>query len=686
MKRWITLAFAFLFSLLIGVVSAQGPFPTLLAPDSLLDEGERNTLQRDADLAQRSGVPIMFVVVQGDGTSAGSAQRFADEYRVNYAVETSPGADDGIVFLIHWVTANPESSVVVYSAGEHAFKTTGLSDEAITAYIVDHVQPWIDRGQLFEANAYLMRFTRYTSLYVPPPVREITGFAKIVQRALIVVAPVLTLGISGAMWRHLQPNAQTRNRFIAGTLVGAMLIAGLSVWTHSRVGIVCVIVALVSLAVWSLWVTRDREREHGVWRQVLPDIVIAVAIIAVSLGINMQQVEITPGDRDETRWLNRAYYAADLGDPFGPTWQDYAITVGQPPLGSIAIGLGLWLQGEPLRDVAVWDYQYGRSWYEATGGSPSDDMLHAGRRTNAVIGALTSGAVFALGRMLTNRVGGVAAAAYVAWHPLHIVLSTQSLSDQSFAFLLVLALIAGFQFAIKPTWPRAIALGILLGLGGATKLTPLLLAPSLVIFGLVRLFLDRTQEGRRAGWMLIAQPVIAFAAFVAVYPWLWVNPIERTWRLFAFRSGEMDAQTSAWPNALTDGPLHALARFGYKLTYTHSTSQKAMQAFYDWAGINRTAVGFDLVLAAAGAVILLWIVAKRGLWTPHALVACLLFGELALLAIGMKADFYRYHLPVVMIVAVCIAMSVGPAWDVISKFVASRYSAPHTSETVEVTT
>lgn len=164
--------------------------------------------------------------------------------------------------------------------------------------------------------------------------------------------------------------------------------------------------------------------------------------------------------------------------------------------------------------------------------------------------------------------------------------------------------------------------------------------------------------------MLIAQPFIAFASFVAAYPWLWENPVGRTWRLFAFRSSEMDAQTSAWPNALTESPFEALARFGYKLTYTHSTSQKALQQVYDWLGFERTAVGFDLVLAAAGVAILVWGLGRYGLWTPRALVTILVFGELALLAIGMKADFYRYHLPVVMIVSVPLAVAVGALWDI----------------------
>lgn len=686
MRRLLTIAFSLCLALIVGSMSAQEEFPTLIANESQFTEGERNTLQRDADLAQRSGVPIMFVVLEGDGTSAGSAQQFADQYRAEYEVETSTGSDDGIVFVVHWVPGNPTQSTVVYSAGEFAFDTTGLSDESMAAYIEQHVQPRLDDGQLFEANAFLMRFTRYTSLYEPPPVREITGVAKVVQQTLVIAAPMLLVGGIFATWRGRAPDDRQRWRVVSITLTSVLILAALSVWTHSLVGIVSVIGTLLSLAVWCLWVTRDRDRESGIWRAWMPDIVIAAMVIAVSFLINLDQVEVTPTDRDETRWISRAHYAIELTDPFGPTWQDYAVTVGQPPLGSIAIGIGLELQNQHLPAAGVWDYQYGENWYRSTGGYPSDEAHRAARNTNVVIGALATGAAFVLGRLLTNRIGGIAAAAYLAWHPLHIVLSTQALSDETFALMLLLALIAAWQFASKPTWTRAIALGVLLGLGGATKLTPLLLAPPLVVYGMIRMWFDRTPDGKRAGWMLIAQPLIAFVTFIAVYPWTWVNPIERTWRLFSFRAGEMDAQSSAWPSAQTEGPLDALARFGHKLTYTHSTSQKAMQHVYDWIGIERTAVGFDLLLAAAGGVVLLWIVARNGLWTPHALVACLLFGELAILAIGMNADFYRYHLPVVMIASACIAVSVGSAWDRIRELVWNRGTVPDTSISAEVAT
>lgn len=683
MTRTLALSVLLLASLLTAPALADSSRPELIVTENLFTESQMKTLRRDANLAQRSGVPVLFAIVRADSTSIGSIEKRADDYRRKHQIETEYGADDGIVFVIGWIPGSPEQSRITYSAGEHAFDTTGLSPETIDAYLNDVVEPILESGQLFEASAYLMRYTRQTSLYVPPPPREIVGVAKLIGSALNIVAPAAAIAAILAMSRYYRSEEQARRRVILSILAGSLVVLGLAVWTHSRVTVLAVAVTLIALGIWALMSTRDPKSRPIPWRALFPDIALLLILIATSLAINMKQVEITPGDRDETRWLNRAYYATDLADPFGPTWQDYIITVGQPPLGSIAIGLGLAIQGEDLRATGVWDYQYDRNWYKATGGYPTDEALFAGRRTNAVIGALATGASYVLGRLLTNRIGGIAAGVYLAWHPLHIVLSTQALSDQTFALLLLLALIGAYRFAEKPTWGRAIALGIFLGLGGATKLTPLLLAPPLAVFGLLRLQLDRTPTGKRAGWMLVAQPGIAFATFVGIYPWLWENPIGRTWRLFAFRSQEMDAQTSAWPNALTDSPLHALARFGYKLTYTHSTSQKALRNVYAWLDIDRTPVGIDLVVAAIGGVLLLWFIARRGLWTPEALVSMLIAGELALLAIGMKADFYRYHLPVVMLVSALIAVAVGSAWSEIreSRFW-NLYHRPNTSESL----
>lgn len=421
------------------------------------------------------------------------------------------------------------------------------------------------------------------------------------------------------------------------------------------------------------------------------DIVLTVFFVTLSLLINAWQVQETETHPDESRWMNRAYYARELRDPFGPTWQEYATTIGQPALGSIVMGIGLAIQGEPLDSVAVWDFAYGRDWNIRAGTYPDDELRYAARHTNVVIGALVTGAIYVLGRLLTNRVGGGIAAMFIAWHPLHILLSTQALSDQTLSLMLALIFIAGWAFAKRPTWARAIMLGVLLGLGGSVKLTPLLLAGPLAVFGLIRWWLDRDADARRYAMMLLAQPIIAFSTFVLSYPYLWPDPIGRTWTLFAFRAQEMESQSRAWPETLVTSPLDSLARFGQYLTEGNSTSGRILAIVYDvlgietplphpdyeMLGVERMPAGFDFVPAAAGIVLLVWWVARRGFWTPAAMVALLMGAEAGALVIGMRTDFYRYHLPIVVIMAGSIAVSAGVAWSVAMRLYRRWTLEPH---------
>jgi 4-amino-4-deoxy-L-arabinose transferase-like glycosyltransferase len=406
--------------------------------------------------------------------------------------------------------------------------------------------------------------------------------------------------------------------------------------------------------------------------RLLLDVLLALLFFALSLAINLGALPTTPTHPDETRWMNRAYYVRDLADPFGPTWQDYVTTRGQPPLGSIVMGIGLAIQGRDLDATGVWDFAYGSDWNERAGAVPAEEDRHAARRTNAVIGAMVAGLAFVLGRLLTNRVGGGIAAGFVAFHPLHITLSTQALSDQTLALLLMLIFITGWSFARKPTWTRAILLGILLGLGGSVKLSPLLLSAPLALFGVMRLVIDRDRSGVDYALKLLAQPVVALTTFVASYPYLWPAPIRRTWNLYAFRASEMEGQSEAWPEVAVASPLDALGRFGRYLTNDRSVTGSIIQFVYDGLGIDHAATGLDYIPAVAGIVILIWWIAKRGFWTPAAMVGLLMGAEAGALVFGMKTDFYRYHLPIVIIMAGCIGIGTGTAWSALSHYLRSR--------------
>jgi hypothetical protein len=394
-------------------------------------------------------------------------------------------------------------------------------------------------------------------------------------------------------------------------------------------------------------------------------LLVAVALFAVTLWSYLGEVRAAPFHPDESRWLNRAHYAVDLFDPLGPTWDDGYLTRGQPPLGSYLMGVGLLAQGRDLETNGVWHFHEGMEWNIARDRMAAADDLVAGRRANAVVAALAVAVVFLAGASLTNAVGGAVGAIFLALHPLHTFVAGQALSDPLLVLLLALTVLAACRLTEGRTWGAAVALGALLGLGGATKLSPLLLAVPLAGLGGFLLARSRRRRGsvssaldRRLGLRLLALPVIALVTFVAVYPYLWPNPIARTINLFEFRVDEMAIQGEMFPGVAVDDPIEALRRIGDVLGDHYTVSGEIATAL----DVPANPIGWvDLALVLAGAVALCWGVARRGLRSPRALVATVLLGQTASIVLAMRSDFYRYHLPLVLVSALCVGVGASEA-------------------------
>jgi 4-amino-4-deoxy-L-arabinose transferase-like glycosyltransferase len=370
-------------------------------------------------------------------------------------------------------------------------------------------------------------------------------------------------------------------------------------------------------------------------------VLLPAILFGFSLLQNLTNMDTVDFHRDEARWINRAYFLEALGRPFSDTWSDYYITQGQPPLGNYLMGVGLLLQGRDLDTNRVWDFTYDEAWNVRSGASPAPVDLNAGRRTNAVIGALAVVCVYLLASRLTNRFGGCAAGLFLSLHPLHLRLSSQALSDELFALLLASSVLVAFRFARSPSLGSGIVLGILLGMGGAAKLSPLLLSLPLAGFGAIWLITRLWQSGRpalawkraRFGWMLTIQPLVAFSTFIVINPFLWPSPFQRSWDLFEFRRSEMDGQSRVWPVAGVDGWLAALARTGRRFNRDYSTSLRVQGWIEDVATVSFRHVSLDVILMAAGLVALIGVVARRGLWSPHALAAFVMASQCGFLPI-----------------------------------------------------
>ena len=412
------------------------------------------------------------------------------------------------------------------------------------------------------------------------------------------------------------------------------------------------------------------------------DALLAALVFVVALWVNLSAVSMTEFHRDEARWVYRARFFCELRNPTGEYWRESELMLGQPPLGSYLMGLGLTLQGRDLDTNGFYNFHFGREWNWRHGNMPDESDLAAARRTNSVIGALTAATVYLIARGLLNPVAGIAAVVLLVPHPLAIYLFSLAGSDALVTLLVALAALVAMTLAERPTWPRAIMLGVLLGLGGSAKLSPLAVAIPIAAAGAVLIFQGWRGSGSIArhdnalGWRLLVQPAIAAATFIASYPYLWSDPIRRTLTIFEFRAIEMYNQGIIWSELNVNGPIDALRRVGNWLGSMDSVTGQFFEAVTALFGVPWKPIGLDLVLAAIGALILLVLAVQRGLGSRWAMAALVLGGQVALVIIGMRADFSRYLLPVLMVNAVCGGLLTGVVWDVLRARVARREARP----------
>lgn len=418
------------------------------------------------------------------------------------------------------------------------------------------------------------------------------------------------------------------------------------------------------------------------------DLLIGAALFGLALWVGLGNVATTVPHRDESRWVGRAYFWDELFQPNSPTWADGVLTRNQPPLGSYLMGLGLTVQGHDTTTTArnlLYDFTRSERWNQLRGRIPSVEDRDAGRRTDSFVGALVVLLTYAVARRLTNRVGGVAAALILIPNSLFIYLASLAGSDMLLTFFVISSALTALALADRPTWWRAILLGVLLGLGTSTKLSPMLVAALVSSYGALLLIAgqpwrrrndeDRTTIG--LGLMLLTVPFTAFATFVLSYPYLWPDPIRRTIYMFQFRSGEMESQGELWEDRQVLGTFDALSRIRFHFEEQFSVSRWLSNEVQMRFGWGWDLPWIDLVLGALGIGLLVLLAAHYGLRSKYALVALLLLGQSAVTIAGLQADFERYYLPIVVMFCVGTGVLIGLLWEsfpVVRRLVSAQFA------------
>jgi hypothetical protein len=371
------------------------------------------------------------------------------------------------------------------------------------------------------------------------------------------------------------------------------------------------------------------------------------------------------------------------------------------------MGLGLLAHGRDLQTNPPWDFSL--RWEEniARGYKPVPADLAAGRRTSAALVALTTVALIAVAHTFVSLPWANVAGLLFAIHPFAIYIGSIAMADAVFGLLIALAAWAAVLFARAPGWPRTILLGALLGLGAATKLSPLAVAvglgaaaASLLAVAALRQRLKRHAPlvsfrrrrnlgsgsptfaahrdspparnnttplqpalipRREATFALHGLLVVAAAlvTFVASYPYLWPDPVARTRNLFAFRAEEMATQAADWPVMAVPTRAEALRRVGVNFTERYSLSG-AIAAWFGRGSIALPVRQVELMLPLAGIALMTAMAARDGPYSPRMLALAVLGGQVVVTILSMRSEFDRYHLPMALLGAV--AASVALSW------------------------
>ncbi len=430
--------------------------------------------------------------------------------------------------------------------------------------------------------------------------------------------------------------------------------------------------------------TTDGAPTAGRWRltrAALAEAVVGVALLVSTLAVLGWHADDQDFSIDESRWIatSRYFWITIIDrDLFGPDWRPNYIVLTHPPVARYLIGFGLWLQGwTPEQLNGRYDTFRSRDYNRQQGNIPGPDLLDAARRVVLVSAVGATMLLYPIGRLLGGPVAGAAAVGLALANPLLATLWTRALAESILAFFCLLAFLLAALVARagrgRPPYAVALALGALIGLSVATKLTGVFVALAVGMFVLVQRAAFWRADRRWPGPGVWLDAMLgAILIFVVVNPLLYPNPVMRTAMLFEHRRDEMLAQAQGTPRLAVPPEIGARAALMYQRTFAEFGTVQAwtrvpadallaaialgVVALSSWRSLRQAAVpGPSLLL-------LTWIVATYVISTVN---------------LGFNSSHY-FALPVLLAVlleAVALAALVSGAVRIIARLLERRRPA-----------
>jgi hypothetical protein len=343
---------------------------------------------------------------------------------------------------------------------------------------------------------------------------------------------------------------------------------------------------------------------------------LALLVFLGTAGIFYERAVRVGYNTDEGQAIWPAQYFEFLflqGKTGSPEWDASYWTLTQVPVYRYVIGAAVWLSGQPFMpldldhrrdevsgpdrakylDPAI--YRDERKLAESRRvPRPSPEVLWAARVPMVLLGAGTALLLYIVATELAGPLAGLVAAVGFVAAPFVQTLLPRAHTEAPFLFFLVLALWLSMRAARASVDPAGIArrwdrrslvlgalAGLAVGLSAGSKLTGVLALAALASFAggtFVLAWLGRRRAVVRRDASALLGPVLALerswrwsalaavvglAVFLAVNPFLWPNPIDRTRAMLQFRQQEMFGQRTL--NQELAVPEGIVTRLGFLL-------------------------------------------------------------------------------------------------------------------------
>lgn len=229
---------------------------------NLLNNGQEASIEMDAARLARHGIPNV-VIVQLNAMTPEAADAFAADVRRQWHVESSPGADDGLVILVTVTDTEARQGIATtMSWGDAALPHFGVNEA--TSADIQHawLDRYIDEGYLYEGIDFTLRRLIYHSIYDPAPQEALTGLRADVGGIMSIAGPLLAIvavALAARRWAGERRAPEAADRALQwGVPAVAIAVFALAVIGHSGWGVAAGFV-LFGVAAFD-WIARDPRR------------------------------------------------------------------------------------------------------------------------------------------------------------------------------------------------------------------------------------------------------------------------------------------------------------------------------------------------------------------------------------------------------------------------------------------